>query len=381
MKTNFVIAPISASQGMAGSMRVRNLVNELRNIESYKITNLIIDNTENQIDKSYYDDKVSSCKFPYHSKLANLPNIRNIYLKLKELKRGCNRHVLYYYNINHNPFDFLVFIVAKLLGYKILFDEVELYHTKLSVSNGSKYLKILIISLNQFLIKSIADHIFCISNSILKYYSNNSSLLPISYSSNLASLPEKEITNTPIILYSGSFAEKDNIKMLLLILKKIKDQRLSFKLLLTGRCSDEQKKDIIRSAIEFEIQNEIELKGFLSAEEYFKVLANADICVVPRDKSKFSAAGFPFKLGEFLAAGKAVIVSNTGDVPLYLTSDDVIIIEPNSEKGLQDALINLISNKELRKKLSINGRKKAFSYFNPRVHSQHIANVIDNFYQ
>jgi len=75
-------------------------------------------------------------------------------------------------------------------------------------------------------------------------------------------------------------------------------------------------------------------------------------------KYKFANTGFPFKLAEFLVTENAVIISNTGDVKMYLSEDDAIIIAPDSEAELEMALEKLIQNIDFRHKIAKNGKIK-----------------------
>ena len=87
-----------------------------------------------------------------------------------------------------------------------------------------------------------------------------------------------------------------------------------------------------------------------------------------RVNSKFANAGFPFKLGEFLASGKAVVATNIGDVPNYLFNDiNAILIEPDSVDEIANALLMLISDPQKRERLGIQARKTAEHCFDSDI--------------
>ena len=50
-------------------------------------------------------------------------------------------------------------------------------------------------------------------------------------------------------------------------------------------------------------------------------MRTAGAFALPREDALFSRAGFATKLGEYLASGRPVIASATGDVELYLKDD------------------------------------------------------------
>lgn len=375
MNINLIIAPISFSQGKAGCMRLQYLVNELRKNDELRITNLVIHNIENEIDKQYYNDNVSCVKLINHKHFGFLLNIFKI-IKLLNTKKEA-KNILYYYDINYNPIDFFFFIIVKLMGYKIIFDEIELYKTKIFEVKRGKLFKILLVSFNQYMVKFFASHIFCISSDIKNYFPKNSSILPISFDMKLLDLNKSNYKKQEILIsYSGSFAEKDNISLLLNVVKKIKLSGLEFKLYLIGSCDVIVLKKIHKIIKEYNLNSTVIITGFLTIDKYRELLLNSSIFIVPRNNSKFSNAGFPFKLGEYLALEKAVIVSNTGDVSKYLTNDDAFIIAPESELELESAMLKLITDETLRNKLSVNGKLKALKYFNPINHSEKIINTL-----
>ncbi|MEI6555021.1 MAG: glycosyltransferase [Paludibacter sp.] len=375
MRINIIFTPISFSKGGAGCMRLKYLINEIRNNNNIVISNLIIHKNNNELEENYYYDNVRYKKLLNNNIIfGNLSNLVNIYKYLKFSK--LDKNILYFYDVNYNPFDIFIFIVAKMQGYKIVFDEIELYYTKLFKTKENSFFSILVISINQYLLKIFSNHTFCISIEIKKYFKNKSTLLPISYDSNLIDLKRRSTNNELTIVYSGSFAEKDNITSLLVVCRNLMINGYKFRLCLSGKISENQKNVYLNLLKDYELNECVFFMGFLDSTDYNQLLVDSDICIVPRVNSKFANAGFPFKLAEYLITGNAVIISKTGDVSNYLTSDDAILINPDSEIELEKALIDLISNDKLRNKLSLNGKIKAKKYFNPTIQANIIIETI-----
>lgn len=105
--------------------------------------------------------------------------------------------------------------------------------------------------------------------------------------------------------------------------------------------------------------------GFLLTLQYYDALKRSDICCPVRINSLFSNVGFPFNVGEFLAAGKAIIATNVGDVPLYLFNGiNGLLIPPESTEAISDALAVCLENKnDIRKKPGGEAKKTAYKYF------------------
>ena len=69
----------------------------------------------------------------------------------------------------------------------------------------------------------------------------------------------------------------------------------------------------------------------MDEKDYYSLLNNADIPCMTRVDLAFANAGFPFKLGEYLAAGKPVIASRVSDVDRFLVNgQNAMLVNPGS---------------------------------------------------
>ena len=104
--------------------------------------------------------------------------------------------------------------------------------------------------------------------------------------------------------------------------------------------------------------------GFLSISDYYATLNSCDIFCMTRINSRFANAGFPFKLGEFLATGKGVIATNVGDVSSYLEDGvNALLISPNTVNELANAILTFINEPGKIKLLGAGARKTAETNF------------------
>jgi glycosyltransferase involved in cell wall biosynthesis len=83
-----------------------------------------------------------------------------------------------------------------------------------------------------------------------------------------------------------------------------------------------------------------------------------------RINTEYANAGFPYKLGEYLASGNAIIATDVSDISKYLVNNEsAIIIEPDSFMKISDAILLLYQNKDLRIKCGLNGKRIADEKF------------------
>jgi glycosyltransferase involved in cell wall biosynthesis len=130
------------------------------------------------------------------------------------------------------------------------------------------------------------------------------------------------------------------------------ERELNIELILTGKISKQMDGEV-QSLISSSNWNErIKYLGFLSLTDYLNVMVNSDILCMCRIDNEFSNFGFPFKLGEYLASGKAIIATAVGDVPKYIIHrKNALLISPGSVEEICEAFILLSNDVHLRSTL------------------------------
>lgn len=137
-------------------------------------------------------------------------------------------------------------------------------------------------------------------------------------------------------------------------LSLLKDQGINCTLTIIGgyRTSDayfEKINDLIQKN---GLSHLVILKGRVSEEELKKAYQEADIFLFPNHLQSWGIAVF-----EALASGLPVIVSSTAGASEVLTHrTNALIVPPKNPSALAEAIVTLVKDAELYKKLSINGR-------------------------
>ncbi len=180
------------------------------------------------------------------------------------------------------------------------------------------------------------------------------------------------------IFYGGSFGKKDGLESLILAFEEVCELYPDVKLILTGKGENKADFEHIMDLIKGSIYNSrIEYKGFLSSDEYHKTLNSCDIFCVIRDDSDAANSGFPSKLAEFLATGRAVIVSRVGDVPNFLRDkENALLIQPGSTEDLVKSIKFLLDNPNQIDQIGKKGREVALKAFNNLIESEKLYNKL-----
>ena len=369
---NIVVMGVSCFDGMASSTRVRNLLTPLVEKKLITVSNLIYQkDTRENIGKQGNLNNISFKVIGF--RLSNIFSIFGFLFGglsfLKKAKRAGCKNIIYNYNAPDVKNIFFI-LCARLIGYKIIFDIIEDNSFEAHVGFINKFR----IKTSVFLLKrcryfadgmvGISEHLY----QLVQVLSKNKIpcyLIPITVNLNYfknSSIAKQ--TDNLQIFYGGSFGKKDGLEYLISAFDKVSEVHTTSKLIFTG-LGHKQDIERVNAQIEKAVNKErIVYKGFLSNEAYYALLNDCDIFCMTRVNSKFANAGFPFKLGEFLASGKAVVATNVGDVSNYLFNDvNALVITPDSVDALVDALLILIEQPAKRQAIGAEARKTAEQFF------------------
>jgi glycosyltransferase involved in cell wall biosynthesis len=96
-------------------------------------------------------------------------------------------------------------------------------------------------------------------------------------------------------------------------------------------------------------------------------MSRATMLVFTRPSSLQADYGFSTKLGEYLATGRPVIATRTGEVEKYLKDgQNAFICDPN-ENSIAEKICAISENYSLALKVGEEGRQCALRYFNNKI--------------
>lgn len=101
----------------------------------------------------------------------------------------------------------------------------------------------------------------------------------------------------------------------------------------------------------------IQFVGYEKHEQLLKRFQTADICY----SDVWSGLGFPYKLLEYLASGRAVLTQDTASVREMLTDRDDCILCGQTAESIYGSLRELVQDRDLRIRLSSRAKQKAIA--------------------
>lgn len=310
-----------------------------------------------------------------------------LYCGLAYLTRQWRRHhknIIYVY-MEPNIENVVFLLYARLLGYRMVVDITEDYYFLGTDSHVFSRIKA---KTSEFFARHInffANSVIVISsrlyNKFQGMYGNRIPvhLLPISVDFGRFSKTATAFHDPIRILYAGSFAEKDPVEHLIAAFETVCKTYDNILLILTGKMvTGSRMKSIEEKIAASPFRNRIDYRGYLEEAEFYRVLNESDIPCMVRTGSGYANAGFPFKLGEYLATGKPVIASKVGDVPEYLEDrKSALLVEADSVDSIANALDFLIAHPREALEIGARGLEVARRNFDHEVVGEKLIEVLD----
>ncbi len=188
----------------------------------------------------------------------------------------------------------------------------------------------------------------------------------------LAEIPdfEKASNVVQIMIFFGRIDENKGLKEIIKTCRILRNDgfEFRFKVYGTGR-----QKDFFIGEMKEVLGEKFSYEGIVSGKEKWKVLAEADIFLLP---SYFE--GMPLSMLEALAAKCVVIASNVGSIGTVI-KDGVngFLVQPHETEQIVEKIKPLLLNKTDRKKIQNNARKTILERFSVKEHSANLKEIYE----
>lgn len=173
------------------------------------------------------------------------------------------------------------------------------------------------------------------------------------------------------ILFYGMLIQRKGIDDLLQAFSEIKNEiPTNIKLVLYGDDYDSEEK--INDKIKrYDLENYVEYRGWLTAENREKVFKNIIVNVLPSYNE-----GLPMTILESMGYGIPNISTNIAAIPEAIFNDvNGYLINPGNIEELKEKMKNIILSKELRQKFSDNAYQVAQEEFSLNSHLNKLINI------
>ena len=122
------------------------------------------------------------------------------------------------------------------------------------------------------------------------------------------------------ICYMGNMElSKDNVDNIIEAFNLIKNKYIDFQLHLYGAPNSKDLKIINQLITKYNLSERVFLKGVISNKKVSLVLSESILLVSSQPDTKRAHGGFPTKLGEYMATGVPMLVTDVGEISKYVT--------------------------------------------------------------
>ena len=183
------------------------------------------------------------------------------------------------------------------------------------------------------------------------------------------------------IAYCGTASNnKDGVDELIRAFAILVSKHPDYKLYIIGNTpSKDQRFGNLELVKSLGIEKNVVFTGIVSRDEIPQLLKNAEILALDRPDNLQAKYGFPTKLGEYLLTGNPVVVTNVGDIPLFLKNGiSAFIADPQNAQSFADKLCWVIEHPKEAKVVGENGKRIAEMSFSYLTETKKLVNIILN---
>ena len=379
-KRIIVIGDISYPSGSAPSNRVHLYCKALKESQNFPFI-IEVSSTHKTRQNFGYLDRFEGIPFYYCQKATSYEknflkrNYRKVkgvissFTVIKRLKKDKNVSVLFY-SLNF-IYEFVYFLFLKSYGIPIVkeFNEAPLF-----VIKNKKYQWPYFWFHKNCELK-MYDKIIVISEHLNNYYS------PLFVKKAIFQIPilvdmerfsgvfEQKDKDEKVITYIGFMGgDKDGLSNLIEALALVKEKGMSFKAQFVGSGPEEDLNRLKKKIRDLKLTNTIVFLGSKTIKEIPSILLRSDLLVLSRPDNNQAKAGFPTKLGEYLASKKPVIITKTGEISKYLIDNEsAYLVEADDNESFAEKIIFALNDPNAFE-IGSNGYKVANTNFNYKVY-------------
>jgi len=310
--------------------------------------------------------------FKNHGSLISVPSIPEGRIQLKKLiKKGKVDLVIV---LDTHLWMLLPFLnLCKRHGTKVLHERTEYPQVALKRGLAGRFHYYLY---RRFFLSRI-NGLFVISNALKRFFDEQvENKIPVQIINMMVDPSRFSISDGKsevgfrYIAYCGSMdIAKDGVDILIRAFGKalrMIRQPNDLRLLLIGSIPDNHLMKKYQQIIkESQCEDRVVFTGSVSRESIPQLLQGAEALALARPESKQAEGGFPTKLGEYLATGKPVVITNTGEISVFLQDGiNAFIVNPGNVDSFVDKLILLFDDYPKAKEIGQKGKELVYNEFN-----------------
>lgn len=183
------------------------------------------------------------------------------------------------------------------------------------------------------------------------------------------------VGGAPVVMFIGGFWAWHDLALLVESFSQVLEDLPEARLVLVGDGVTRQ--SIMRQVAERHMERSVIFTGNVDHQTVPTYLNAANVAVVVTAQDSPNASwGSPMKLFEYMAAGKGIVASATGQVEEVIQNgENGILVHPGDVASLANAIVTLLKDDSLRARLGYAARADAASKYTWRQYAQKLVSV------
>ncbi len=189
---------------------------------------------------------------------------------------------------------------------------------------------------------------------------------------------EKTYAGKRILVYSGTFGEKDGLYYLVEAFAEVVKTYPDTVFIMTGKGFGDDLMNRIKKHIkDHGVEDKVNMVGFVNAVELLCYNTMANVLFVCRSNSPYANHGFPWKLGEYCMTEKPIIATRVSDIADYFVDNEsLFIVEPNNPQAIAEKTKYIFEHYEAALEVGKKSKAVALKTFNYFEKATEVANFI-----
>jgi len=168
----------------------------------------------------------------------------------------------------------------------------------------------------------------------------------------------------PSAVYSGSFAEKDGVPVILRAFAMTASRFPHLRLFLTGAAPRRVLRRLETQIDRLHLRTRVTTLGFLSRDDLSRLQQQASVLLLCRRNSAFARHGLAWKLGEYALTGRPILATRVGDIDLYFKDrEHLCLVSPDDPAAIAAGLRRILVSPVEAAAMGRRARKRAVSLF------------------
>lgn len=180
-----------------------------------------------------------------------------------------------------------------------------------------------------------------------------------------------EQSDTDRVLFLSRLDPKKGVELLLDALVLARERRSSLHLVLAGSGRDDFERDVRQMIRERDLEEAVELPGFVTGEEKESLLRRSGVFVLPSEAENLGIAAV-----EALDAGLPVVISREVDVAPHVEEYEAgVVVDERSPEAVSDGMLSVLENPGRIEAMGRRGPKLVRERFSPNVIGPQLAEL------